>query len=147
MGTKVRADLTLTREAYEQFKKLVPSVSAEVDIFIRKRVAELQGGQTTEDRDANYNAVKSKYEDLMIKTVRLERKLKASKYFQEATDLLLELGLKKDLSNADELVPLFMKAWKGDESFMHEFLNLVELARDKKRALQALTVMRSEPAD
>lgn len=69
--------------------------------------------------------------------MKLERQLKASKHFQEATDLLLELGLKKDFSNTDELIPKFMSAWKGDESFMHKFLNLVKLAGDKKRALQA----------
>jgi hypothetical protein len=57
--------------------------------------------------------------------------------------LLVQLGLKRDFSNVDELIPKFVSSWKGDMSFMHEFLNLVDLARDKKTAEQALTLMRS----
>jgi hypothetical protein len=49
--SKKRVNLTLTADSYAAFQKLVPSVSAEVDGFIRRRVAELSGGPTREDAE------------------------------------------------------------------------------------------------
>jgi hypothetical protein len=138
------------RKSFEECKRLLRlqgrSISEEIMDFVCRKLDELKGTGSTEskvDSTRRLEELKTRYMDRMVKTVKLERKLKGSKHFDEATDLLLELGLNKDLSNADELIPKFMSSWKGDMSFMHEFLNLVDLARDKKTAEQALTLMRS----
>lgn len=110
--------------------------------FVCRKLGELKGTESKVDSTRRLENLKEKYDDLMVKTVKLERQLKISEDYEKATDLLFELGIKNDLSNADELIPKFMSSWKGDEGFMHRYLNLVELARDKWRALHDLTEMR-----
>lgn len=136
------------KKAFEECKRLLKlqgrSLSEEIMNFVLKKLGELKGtGESGQDKKGRLQQLKEEYDDLVVKTVKLERQLKTSNDFEEATALLLELGMKKVLSNVDEVIPKFVSAWKGDESFMHQVLNLAELARDKNRALQALTIMRS----
>lgn len=140
------------KTAFQECKRLLElqgkSMSEEFADFISTRLAELKGsGSTLDSADSvrRLQSLKKTYGELKANTVRLDRELKTSrsKDFDKATHLLVQLGLKRDFSNVDELTPKFISAWKGDEAFMHEFLNLLELARDKKRVLQALTAMRS----
>lgn len=59
-----------------------------------------------------------------------------------------------DLSNAADMIPKFIVAWPkthADQGFMHEYISLVELARDKKQVEQRLSELRTagepEPKD
>jgi glutamine synthetase type III len=139
----------MDKKSFQECKELLKlqgkSLSEEISDFILRKLAELKGTETKVDSTRKLEDLKAKYDDVVIKTVKLERQLQTSPHFREATDMLLKLGLRKDLSNVDEVVPKFVSVWKGDESFMHQFINLTELAANKKRVLQALTVMRSGP--
>ena len=79
----------------------------------------------------------------MNRVAKKDEQLKEKPCYHEANDLLAGLGLKKDFSNADELIPKFMAAWKGDVDFMQEYVTLVELARDKRNAERRLREIRT----
>jgi hypothetical protein len=58
---------------------------------------------------------------------------------------LAEVGLLADLSNAADIIPRFIAAWKkthDDEGFMHEYVSFVELAVEKKQVEQKLDELR-----
>lgn len=142
MVGKVRINLTLTRDVLESFKKLVPNVSAEVDNWMRIRLVELQGGEPDkEDPKTRLKRLSDEYDKLRFDVVKLEANVKASVYFREASNLLVQLGMKKDLSNASEVIPRFRVAWKGDMFFLHQIENLVKLTRDMYSAEHVLNVM------
>ena len=71
---------------------------------------------------------------------RLERQSDA---FDQANRLLGELGVKSDLSNAGEVIPKFLVAWKGSQEFMHEYISLIEVAEKKKQVETRLRELRS----
>lgn len=139
----------MDKKSFQECKDLLKlqgkSLSTEFSDFILRKLAELKGTETKVDSTRRLADLKEQYDDVVVKTVKLERQLQTSPHFREAIDMLFELGLRKDLSNVDEVVPKFVAAWKGDESFMHEIINLTELAANKKRVLQTLTTMRAGP--
>jgi hypothetical protein len=139
---KSRRTLYLSDEPFEQLQKLSPNVSQEVDGFIRKRVEELTSQSIGEG--ANYEGLKAKHSELVNKVARKDAQLKQKMPdHHEANELLAGLGLLKDFSNADELIPQFMVAWKGNVDFMQEYVTLVELARDKRQTERLLRTIRS----
>jgi hypothetical protein len=143
---KSRRTLYLTDEAFEELQKRSPNISQEVDGFIRKRVQELNGHAIGEDPD--YEGLKVKYSELVSKVAKKDEQLKEKKpNYHNACELLADLGLKADFSNADELIPQFMSAWKGDVEFMHEYVTLVELTQDKRQTERILRTIRSRPKD
>jgi len=131
---KVRTNFSLDKDVLSRFKKLVPNMSGEVEAFISRRVIELSGSDERARR-VRYEELQSQYSKLVKKVA--EKKDELSEiipYFQEANDLLAGLGLKKDFSNADELIPKLRKQWDGGRpsEFIHQYISLVELARDKR---------------
>jgi ribosomal protein L44E len=134
----------LSDEPFEQLQKRIPNISQEVDDFLKKRAEELTGQSIGEGAD--YGSLKAKYSELVNKVAKKDAELKEiTPYYHEANTLLAGLGLKKDFSNADELIPQFTSAWKGRVEFMHEYVSLVELARDKRQAERRLSTIRGQP--
>lgn len=138
---KSRRTLYLDDASFEQLQKLSPNISQEVDGFIRKRVEELTGKSIGEGVD--YEGLRSKYSELVNRTARKDAQLKEKPCYHEANDLLAGLGLKKDFSNADELVPKFLAVWRGDVDFAEEYVTLVELAAEKRQAERRLREIRT----
>jgi len=142
--TKSRRTLYLTDGPFEELQKLSPNISQEVDGLIRKRLEELTGHSMREDVD--YEGLKAKYSELSSKVAKKDLELKEiSPLYHNANVLIHSLGLKGDFSNADELIPQFISAWKDDAEFMHEYITLVELARDKRQTERLLRTIRSGP--
>lgn len=144
---KTRHTISVSDESFKALQKLVPNVSAELDAFVKKRVAELTGRPV--DNSDDYEALKVRHMALVSEVVKLEKRLsKEAENFGKANILLGELGVKPDLSNAGEVIPKFLVAWKGSQEFMHEYVTLVEVAQKKKEAETRLREVRSaKPAD
>jgi hypothetical protein len=73
--------------------------------------------------------------------------------YLEAKRFLRELGLKTDLSNADDMVPLFRAKWLGtDQNFKVGFVQLAKVSSrkwsltKKLDALQAVDMKKDQPA-
>lgn len=136
------------KASFEECKRLLKlqglSLSEEIMNFVLRRRDELKGGSgQSMGEGVDYQSLKARYSKLVSEVARKKDELSEMPYFHEANDLLAGLGLKKDFSNADELTPQFMVAWKGDVDFMQEYVTLVELARDKRQAERRLREIRT----
>lgn len=141
---KVRTNFSLEKEVLKRFKKLVPNMSEEVETFMSQRIIELSGSDEN-GRHLRYEELKNQYNKLVREVAKKDTELTAiTPHYHEANTLLAGLGLKKDFSNADELIPKLTKEWKGPAEFLHEYISLVELARDKRVVERELTQLRSQ---
>lgn len=135
------------KKAFEECKRLLKlqglSLSEEIMSFVLRRRDELKGNGTSQSTSVDYQRLKLRYSELVRKVAKKDDELTTiTPYYSEANDLLAGLGLKKDFSNASELIPQFISAWKGPVEFMHEYLSLVELARDKCETERLLRTLR-----
>lgn len=141
---KVRTNFSLEKDVLKRFKQLVPNMSEEVEGFMSRRIIELSGSDEN-GRRARYEELKNQYNKLLRDVAKKDAELAGiTPHYHEANDLLAGLGLKKDFSNADELIPKLTKQWKGPAEFLHEYISLVELARDKRVVERELTQLRSQ---
>jgi hypothetical protein len=140
---KHRTNVSLDADLLARFKKLVPSVSAEFNEFMRRRVAELEG--RPEDFSGDYGELKKKHSTLYSRVSRKEVDLRegAPEAFAKANESLAQLGMKADLSNADQIIPKLVGAWTGEQDFLHEYISLVELSREKRKVEHRLSEMRT----
>lgn len=115
-------------------------VIEQVSSFIREKGLE----NILRDSSPMKMRIRLKYTLIVSKIRKLERYLRRSKRFEEACRLIFDLGLKKDFTNADELIPKFMVLWEADmtslrdTTFFFKFIYLVDLIRDEKIIGQAL---------
>lgn len=108
---KSRRTLYLDDASFEQLQKLSSNISQEVDGFIRKRVEELTGHTTSED--VNYQTLKERHNGLLRQVETMKKALSQDeKPFEEANNLVNSLGIDKDFSNAVDVIPKLIKAWK-----------------------------------
>jgi hypothetical protein len=140
---KSRHTISVTDESFKTLQKLVPNVSGELDAFIKRRVAELTGRPV--DNTEEYEALKVRHRALVSMVETLQKRLsKQADNYNKANILLGELGIKSDMGNTAELIPKFLSTWGGSKEFMHEYLSLVEAAKDKKDIERRLSEIRSE---
>jgi DNA repair exonuclease SbcCD ATPase subunit len=141
---KARTNLTIDKDIYERFKQKVPNMSEEVEAFMSRRIVELSGSDERARR-LRYEELKSQYNKLVKKVAEKDQELREiTPHYHTANELLHGLGLKADFSNAEELIPKVTKEWTGPVEFLHEYINLVELARDKRVVERELTQLRSQ---
>ena len=143
---KKRTTLSLDAEAYASYQKLVPNVSAKVDEFIRSELVRL-GGQVP--RDQEYEALKKEHSSLYLEILkRKEWLVKDKETFEKANEMLLQtLGLKKDLSNLDDVTPRFMHEWTRDDGYAQEFITTLELVQKEIQVRKRLLEMRTAKPD
>jgi hypothetical protein len=117
--------------------------------FVLRRLDELRGtvnpGTSDEEASRKYEDLKDKHSRLRAQYKKRLKELSASSEFLKANETLRDVGLLADLSNAKEIIPKFIAAWKKthtDEGFMHEYVSFVELAVEKKHLEQKLDQLR-----
>jgi hypothetical protein len=138
---KVRKNISVEPLPFEELQKLVPNVSAEINGFVKRRVAELSGKPV--DGTGDYGELKDELDKKAIQVARLMKRLsEQADAYGEANHLLAELGIKDDMSNASEVISKFMLAWKGGQEFMHQYITLIETAQKKKQVEQRLKEIR-----
>ncbi|MCJ7484189.1 MAG: hypothetical protein MUO31_14645, partial [Thermodesulfovibrionales bacterium] len=145
----MRKNISVSPEPFAELQRLVRNVSSEIDRLIRIRVAELRGKACGDDGAGSYEEVRSELTEHVDRVARMIKRLEGrtdeatgENLFESASSLLGSLGIKADYSNIAELTPKFMDAWRGSEEFMHEFITLIEDARDKKDVEKRLREIR-----
>jgi hypothetical protein len=138
------------RQAFEECKRLLKlqgrSLSEEIMDFVLRRLDELRGVKhdTSVEEADRYSELKDRHSRLVCQLDKMQKRLKAQSVpYDEADELLAAVGARSDLSNCDEVIPKFMLAWKGSQEFMHEYITLVEVAREKKEVETRLRELRS----
>ncbi|MEM3458384.1 MAG: hypothetical protein QXN36_05700 [Candidatus Bathyarchaeia archaeon] len=123
----------------ERFGK---SVSEEVNEFLRRRLAELEGIQPPAYEAVDYEALKREYVKLFDEVERLKAALKKVGCYDELMSLVHELGLDfGDLHNMWDIVPKLMQSWE-DRGQAHLFINLMEKTKKKRELERELTEAR-----
>jgi hypothetical protein len=150
------------KQAFEECKRLLKlqdrSLSEEIMGFVLRRLDELRGtvkpGTSDEEASRKYEELKAKHKKMQDDFARRNEELKKHEDYLKADEMLGDLGLLQDLSNAPDIIPKFTAAWTKthDQGFMHEYISLVELCRDKKQVEQRLSELRTaagkpEPRD
>jgi vacuolar-type H+-ATPase subunit I/STV1 len=141
------------KQAFEECKRLLKlqgrSLSEEIMDFVLRRLDELRGavkpGTSDEEASRKYEELKAKHKKMQDDFDRRKKKLREHEDYLKANEMLRELGMLQNLSNADDIKPKFIAAWTkthADQGFMHEYISLVELARDKKQVEQRLSELR-----
>lgn len=151
------------KSAFEECKRLLKlqdrSLSKEIMGFVLRRLDELRGtvkpGTADEEASRKYEELKAKHKKMQDDFDRRKEELKKHEDYLKATEMLGDLGMLANLSNAPDIIPKFTAAWikthATDQGFMHEYISLLELSRDKKHVEQRLSELRTasehEPKD
>ena len=105
----VRKTITvyLDEDAYKRLRELIKpkKISQELDMLIKRRIAELEGREYNPLEEADYEALKREHNRLVREAEKLRRHLKRRKVYSQLLQLAFNLGMKEDLSNLDEVVP------------------------------------------
>ena len=138
----------LDYEPYQKLKGLLKTrfdkpVSQEVNEFIIRRVAELEGSPTEVDAD--------QYEDLKRRQLRLsndvgsiEKHLTGRKVYRRLEALVEKLGLDlEDFHNLDEVSPKLLKEWDDAPDHAHQFITLLETVKEKRMVERRLAEIRN----
>lgn len=133
------------------------TLADELNELFRKRLAELCGtanpDTSVEKSGRKYEELKKRYSGLVKDVARMKKSLEeefedGKELFGEAEALFKSLSLREDFGNAIDVIPKFLASWKGSVDFAHEFISLVEGAREKKEVGARLREIRSaKPVD
>ncbi|MGB9854683.1 MAG: hypothetical protein ACPLRY_07780 [Candidatus Bathyarchaeales archaeon] len=138
-------------DVFNKFKKLVEAkgstVSEELNIMIRERVAQFEGVKTPILNPAEYDALKREYIRLSEEGRNISRKITKSPHYRELRSLAIKLGLDtRDFSNVGQITPRLLAEWKGPLSEAHNFITLLEMSSKMAKLEQRLTEIRKQMA-
>lgn len=142
------------KASFEECKRLLKlqgkSISEEIMNFVLRRLDELRGavtpGSSDEEAGRKYEELKVKHKKMQNDFDTMKEKLSKHEDYLKANEMLGNLGMLQDLSNADDIIPKFIATWPSahaDQGFMHEYISLIELSRDKKHVEQRLSELRA----
>ena len=136
--------LYLDEVAYKRLQELIKpkKISREIDDLIKRRIAELEGGEYNPAETADYEALKREHNQLVREAEKLRRHLKRRKVYSQLLQLAFNLGMKEDLSNLDEVVPKILDSWDGWKEDAHQFITLLETIHSKRKIEQKLEEIR-----
>lgn len=142
IGVCGTASIWCNLELLKQFRTAVKekgyALADEFNDFFRKRTSELNGTVTPNGAPSlehEIEMVEKERDSACAEVKKRVAQLSEHLDFLKAKRFLGELGLKADLTNAEDIVPLFRAKWSGtDQSFKVDFVQLVK-ASAKKHAL------------
>ncbi|MHA1632615.1 MAG: hypothetical protein ACTSXC_07420 [Candidatus Freyarchaeota archaeon] len=142
----VRKTITvyLDEDAYKRLRELIKpkKISQELDMLIKRRIAELEGREYNPLEEADYEALKREHNRLVREAEKLRRHLKRRKVYNQLLNLTFNCGMKEDLSNLDEVTPEILDGWDGWKEDAHQFITLLETIRSKREIERKLEEIR-----
>ena len=148
---------SVEREVYTRLRAMLAaqgkSISEEVNAFLRKRLAELEGVEASARNNEDYEALKSQHLKLVEEVNRLTKLLEKDGVYESLMGFAYELGLDlTDLHNVEEIAAQILH--KGREnldqnirtSHIHLFITLLEKGKQKKDIERKLTQIRIKSA-
>jgi len=145
---KAVKSITLEPEPWARYRELLKlkahcSASSEMNEFVKRRVAELEG-LPLEAPVENYDELKRQHLELSNEAMHLEKILKREKVFDCLVALATELGISwLDLANLCEVSPKLLEGWDGLKEHVHLFITLLETVQEKKKVESILGGIRS----
>jgi len=120
--------------------------------FIEEEITRLQGAPTNPKVTMGYAELKSNHAKLVKEVDNLENQVRKQKVYDQLEELAGKVGLDfDDFENIDQVAPKLLKEWEKQDlggtliplpEHMHQFITLIELARDKRRIEAKLTEIR-----
>ena len=120
--------------------------------FIEEEITRLQGEPANPKVTMGYAELKSNHAKLVKEVDNLENQVKKQKVYDQLEELAGKVGLDfDDFENIDQVAPKLLKEWEKQDlggtliplpEHMHQFITLIELARDKRRIEAKLTEIR-----
>jgi len=137
---------SLERQIYERLKQALAvqgrSISEEVNEFLRRRLAEIEGAEASTQDALNYEALKREHVKLAEEVNRLIKLLQRIGAYDQLMVMAAELGLDTELNNADQVIAKLMQKWSEDKTALHIFITLIETSKHKKAIEKKLEQIR-----
>jgi hypothetical protein len=124
--------LTLDIDIFQRFKAKVHNVSGEVEGFMRRRLAELDGKEPLQVSQDDYERLRNQQLELSREADKIVKGLTEQKQWESLSATAEEVGLNmKDLNNLDKSIPQLFEAWQDAPDYMHRFVTFLEKLREK----------------
>jgi predicted CopG family antitoxin len=137
---------SLDRQVYERLKQALAirgrSISEEVNELLHRRLAEIEGLETSTKDSSNYEALKREHVKLAEEVNRLIKLLQKDGTYDQLMETVAELGLDTELNNANEVIAKLMQKWSEDKTALHIFITLIETSKQKKTIERKLEQIR-----
>jgi hypothetical protein len=142
--------LTLDIDIFQRFKAKVGNVSGEVEGFMRRRLAELDGKEPLEISQDDYERLRNQQLELSREADKIVKGLRDQKVWESLSATADEVGLNmKDLNNLDKTIPQLFEAWDDAPDYMHRYVTFLEKLREKwavqKQLLRIRTATNEQP--
>jgi len=137
---------SLERQVYERLRQALAirgrSISEEVNELLSRRLAEIEGVEASTQDTLKYEALKREHVKLAEEVNRLIKLLQRIGAYDQLMEMVAELGLDTELSNAEEVIAKLMQKWNEDKTALHIFITLIETSKHKKAIERKLEEIR-----
>ena len=127
---------SLERQVYERLRQALAirgrSISEEVNELLSRRLAEIEGVEASTQDTLKYEALKREHVKLAEEVNRLIKLLQRIGAYDQLMEMVAELGLDTELSNAEEVIAKLMQKWNEDKTALHIFITLIETSKHTK---------------
>ncbi|MEM3618353.1 MAG: hypothetical protein QXK47_04690 [Candidatus Bathyarchaeia archaeon] len=137
------------RAVYESLRAILSaqgrSISEEVNELLKRRLAELKGGEQPSNGAQNYEALKREHVQLMEESIRLTRLLQKTGEYDALIEMAENLGLNTEtLENAEEVAAKLLQTWNGPKAPAHTLITLLETIQKRKQIEKQLEKIRTK---
>ena len=134
----------LDETAYRKLKMLIRPrpVSREIDMLIRRRIAELEGREYDPLESADYEALKQEYARLIREAERVTRMLKKRGTYQRLIDVTADIEDELGTKDLKRVAPALLDRWNENKEDAHLFISLLETLKKNKEIEKQLEKIR-----
>ena len=134
----------LDEAAYRRLKMLVRPrpVSREIDMLIRRRIAELEGRGYDPLESADYEALKQEYARLIREAERVTRMLQKRGTYERLIDVTADIEDELGTKDLKIVAPALLDRWNENKEDAHIFISLLETLKKNKEIEKQLEKIR-----
>ena len=139
----------LDEASYKRLKGLVRPrpVSREIDMLIRRRIAELEGREYDPLESADYEALKQEYARLIREAERVTRMLRKRGAYQRLIEVTADIEEELGTKDLKIVAPALLDKWKGAPEDVHLFISFLEELKSVKEMERRLEEIRRSRND
>ena len=136
----------LDEAAYRRLKMLIRPrpVSREIDMLIRRRIAELEGREYDPLESADYEALKQEYTRLIREAERVTRMLRKRETYQRLIEVTADIEEELGTKDLKTVVPELLDRWNENKEDAHLFIGLLETLKKNKEIEKHLEKIRTK---
>ena len=139
----------LDEASYKRLKMLVRPrpVSREIDMLIRRRIAELEGREYDPLESADYEALKQEYARLIRGAERVTRMLRKRGTYQRLINVTADIEDELGTKDLKRVAPALLDRWKDGPEDVHLFISFLEELKSMKEMERRLEEIRRSRND